>query len=395
MAIINFAHREITAKVVYFGAPDAGCNTNVRKLFDLLPVEEKSRLHRFGPDDLGQSFFFDYVPPGGGLIIGFSTRFRVYSMPGGITHRIHRDEVLRGTDAVVFVADSRSGCSQANLDALIELESLLADLDLALVSIPIVLQLNHTDSPDARPIEDVAYDLNPYGFPVIPAAARHSRGVLETHDAITRSTVTRIQDNLAGNQTAINLTAVHRSSRERDDDVIRRHVDAIRASDASGLRPLDGAPGEDAVLEPGDAPPPARTRPGDRFEGLPVAGKVSVPFQPSDLVGTRPVHLLAARVQDGAIQLEIVVDRLSGGEPRRLTIQLENRPVDREPLNTPTATATPAHHVHMPHATSSLPDELEIRRWAPNDLPPVWYGIGGIIGGTVGGILIGFLLFYG
>ena len=210
-----------------------------------------------------ENFYFDYVPPGGGLIIGFSTRFRVYSMPGAITHATHREEVLRGADAVVFVADSRAGREQANLGALIGLESLLAELDLALTSIPIVLQINHIDAPNARPMADVTYDLNPYGFTVLPAAARHSRGVLETHETITRSTVDRIQDHLAGNQTAISLTAVHRASRERDDEIIRRHVEAIRVADQGQGFAVQGqgvvlGDGRVPIVAAAEVPPPAR-----------------------------------------------------------------------------------------------------------------------------------------
>ena len=82
-----------------------------------------------------------------------------------------------------------------------------------------VIQVNHADATNARRTDEVAFDLNPYGFPVISAIARSAKGVIETHDKATSVTTTRIRDNLAGNETAITLTAVHRATRLRDDEM--------------------------------------------------------------------------------------------------------------------------------------------------------------------------------
>ncbi len=391
MAIIDFAHREITAKVVYFGAPGAGSNTNVDRLFELVPVNERGRLHRFGADDDDDaSLFFDYVPQGGGQIGVFTTRYRVYSMPGGVKNATHREEVLRGADAVVFVADAREGRGQGNLDNLIELEGLLAEFDLALVSIPLVFQVNHSDAPSARTVAEVVYDLNPYGFEVVAAVARQGRGVLETHDRIVAVTAARIGESLAGNQAAISLTAVNRAARERDDDVIRRHVAAIRSGD-SGEEPVDGA----LAAKGRGEPPPARSARVMAYAAAPEVDVVRLPFQPRSMAGTRPVHVLSARVEDGAVHLDVVAERLSGGDPRRVRVVLENRPIGELGLTGSSPTQTASAPEDPPMITSSLPDQIEFPMTSHHlDLPPMWYGLGGLAGGVIAGLLMGFLLFY-
>lgn len=365
MAIINFAHREITAKVVYYGPPGAGVNTNVKTLYDLAPVDERSRLHKFGPgNETERTWYFDYVPAGGGDVDGFSLRFRVYSIPGGLTHAAHRREVLKGTDAVVFVADARPGKDQINLDSLLDLERSLKQEGIEMAAIPMVLQVNHTDSTNARPADEVVFDLNPYGFPVVRAVARAAKGVLETHDKVTAVTTARIRENLSGNETAITLTAVHRNTRLRDEDIIARHLSAIEAEERA-----------------------ARLSGGEGWDDVPVGGEIEVPYQPDDFAGTRPVQLLGAAIDGDEIHLDLVMERLSGGTPRRLHVHLANRPTDAPPLPR-VATLTASE----PRVTDSLPEIVEIRTPPPpSDFPPVWYGIAGLASGILIGLLIGVL----
>ncbi len=149
MATINFAAREITPKIVYFGASGAGCNTNVERLWSLLKGKKKSPLHRFGPKEPQErSWYFDVVPLRDPPVEGFQLCWRIYSLPGGIEDSAHREEVISGVDAVVFVADARPDRNQANIDHMLQLEALLTRIGLELSVMPVVLQVNHTDAPD-------------------------------------------------------------------------------------------------------------------------------------------------------------------------------------------------------------------------------------------------------
>ena len=383
MATINFATREITAKVVYFGAKGAGCNTNVERLFVGLGAKSKGQLHKFGArDDEERSLFFEYKPTGDSPLDGFATRWRVYSLPGGVGLAAHREEVMRGADAVVFVADARPDRNTGNVDALLALEGLLGGLGLELAAMPLVIQVNHTDAPEARLVPDVTFDLNPYGFPVLAAVAKESKGVAETHAEITGAVVARVRDALAGNESAITLTAVHDASQELDADLIRRHVESIQ--ERSAVTP------QVEEVQTDEAQAAARDH-----SQLPEGPAIEVPFQPREFVGSHPISVIAASVDGDRVWVDLVMERMGGGESRRLTVVLANRPTD-----TPAVVRSPASPaVQQPIQSDRVFDYLpepDVVRDVPDesgtDLPGIWYGILGITGGVLIGLLLGYIL---
>lgn len=376
MATINFATREITAKIVYFGATGAGCNTNVERLHALVEGRGKSALHKFGPRDSDErSWYFDYLSTAAGPIDSFALAFRVYSMPGGIGLVAHREEVMRGVDAIVFVADSRGDRNPTNVDALLELEALLTTVGLEMSSLPLVIQVNHTDAEDARPVSDVVFDLNPFGFPVVPAIARRDVGILDTHREFAGAIADRVRNTIAGQAPSLRLTALHDPNRDTDTDVIRRHVETIHER-ASITPQVDEITSSDDSL------------PVDTWtEG----GEVEVPFQPRELVGSHPTRVLTAEVDGDKVRVELVMERMGGGESRRLTVVLANRPTDTLPMPrgplVPSASSPPGDRVfdYLPE-----PGEDEEPEEA-TDLPGLWYGILGVAGGIVIGLLSGYL----
>lgn len=373
MAVINFAHREITAKVVYFGATGAGCNTNVRRLYELLPdTDPKSRLHKFGPGDTDErSWYFD-IRTHEEALAGFTIRYRIYSMPGGLALPAHRREVMEQVDAIVLVVDARPHAGPDNERALLELEGILADQGLELAALPVVLQVNHTDHPEAREVSAAVFDLNPYGFPVLAASAKAGAGVLEAFQEITASALARVRDNMAGGDGAITLTAVHRPEVEQDGDIIRKHLDAIQ--EESPTTPTSSL----------DEGPAAGTPPGDEVE---------IPFQPRDFAGSYPVRVVEASIEDGQVFVDVELERMGGGGVRQLRVKLANRPTDSPalPRIPPPVVTTSSPVVRV---TEGLPDRVELHGYGePDDLPPVWYGILGVSGGLLAGLTLGFLLF--
>ena len=371
MATINFATREITSKIVYYGASGAGCNTNVERLWNLAAARRKGSLHKFGPDDgPEQSWYFDFVPERDPPVDGFALLWRVYSLPGGIDVVAHREEVLEGVDAVVFVADARADRGQANLDHMLELESLLARHGLELSSMPVVLQVNHIDADDARPTDDVVFDLNPYSFGVIEAVAKAGKGVLQTHEEVGSAVLARVRDTLAGQDT-IALTAVH-SDGVSDTDLIRQHVEKIQArSEATPQTEMDDVTVADELLE---------------------APTVEVPFQPEAFLGSHPVRLISVKLEGDRVELGVEMRRMGGGESRPLKVHLVNRPTDSpaipSALASQTLAAVPSDRVfdYLPEDDVFEDDE------DAGDLPGVWYGILGTAGGMVIGLLLAYLL---
>lgn len=364
MATLNFAQREITAKLVYFGASGAGCNTNVKQLHKRLDRTRSSPLHAFGPRDAEtRSYFFEHRAEA--EIHGFTVRWRIYSLPGSIPLVAHREEVMREVDAVAFVADARAERDQANVDALLELERLLSLQGLELAAAPVVIQINHTDAADARPAEEVLFELDPYGFPTMSAVAREGRGVLDTFRELTGALVPRLRDSLSGNDAAVALSAVHRSEPETDEDVVRAHLDAIQARASSTP---EAALFDELPLTVDDAEP---------------AVEAVVPVQPRELAGFRPVQVISAQVLDHAIVVELSMRRTGSEDLRLFRLRLENRPPDVPQI--PMSAPPPADPIgdYLPDSVDLGPPEV--------DLPPVVYGLLGLGGGLLMGALLSYL----
>lgn len=370
MATMNLGNREITAKIVYFGASGAGCNTNVERLWRLVQSKRKSPLHRFGPKERHEeSWYFDFVPLVEPPIEGFSMTWRVYSLPGGIEIKAHRDEVIDGVDAVVFVVDARPDRGDTNLDHLAQLDALLKTIGVEMSATPVTIQVNHTDAADALAVADVAGELNPFNFPVVPAVAKGGEGVLETFAQATSSVLARVRDTLAG-QDAITLTALYDTNHVTDDDVIRQHVENIQAR---------------AEVTPHSETVDALDRRG------PVEGvtSIEIPFQPEEFIGSHPRRIAHALIEGDRIRIDLEMERMGGAEQRQLTVWLVNRPAASRPLPTAIPAAPPAHDRVFDYLPQD--DKVDVREPGP-DLPGVAYGILGIVGGMVIALLSVYLL---
>jgi signal recognition particle receptor subunit beta len=192
MALFNQATREFTAKVVYYGPGLGGKTTNLRFIHDRLSFKTKGRLVSLATQD-DRTLFFDFLPLEPGPIRGLQARLQLYAVPGRVSHESALRAVLRGCDAVVFVADSRSGSLDANAESLRGLrQHLLAnELDPAL---PQVFQYNKRDLPDALPVARLEAQLNPRGLPSFEAVAIAGVGVEDTLRATTELLLRRLAD---------------------------------------------------------------------------------------------------------------------------------------------------------------------------------------------------------
>jgi signal recognition particle receptor subunit beta len=111
-------------------------------------------------------------------------KLKLYTVPGQVMHESTRRIVLQGTDAVAFVADSRRSEAASTLAYW---ENMLRNLEangLDYRSLPIVIQMNKRDLPDARgdgELSDLRSVIQP---PVVPAVAIRGEGVVETLHAL-------------------------------------------------------------------------------------------------------------------------------------------------------------------------------------------------------------------
>lgn len=233
MATINFARREIEIKVVYCGPAMSGKTTNVRMLHAMVPDLHRGDLHTLATEG-ERTLFFDYVPLELGQIAGFAARFKLFTVPGQAFYRETRRVVLQGADAVVFVADSARERSQANIDALVDLEEHLSAQGLMLTAIPLVLQFNKRDVEGAVPVAELNTELNPFGVPVVEVVARTGQGVVDTLLKVTEIAVQRIRDSLAGRDSSIRLQALDTPEGRSADEVVRELYAAVQA-----VRPIE------------------------------------------------------------------------------------------------------------------------------------------------------------
>src|SRR5438094_2606659 len=102
-----------------------------------------------------RTLFFDFLPIELGQIRGMKTRLQLYTVPGQVFYNATRKLVLKGADAVVFVADSDPAKIDENQESLGNLRANLTEYGVRLEELPWVLQYNKRDLPNACSIEDL------------------------------------------------------------------------------------------------------------------------------------------------------------------------------------------------------------------------------------------------
>jgi CheY-like chemotaxis protein/signal recognition particle receptor subunit beta len=184
MALFNHATREVTAKLVYYGPGLGGKTTNLQWIHANLAFTTKGRLVSLATQN-DRTLFFDFLPLEVNTIRGMRARMQIYTVPGQVFYESTRRVVLKGCDAVVFVADSQAAMLDANAESLHSLRQnlLVNELD---PSIPQVIQYNKRDLPTALPVSVLDARLNPRNLPSFEAVAIEGTGVEETLKGITK-----------------------------------------------------------------------------------------------------------------------------------------------------------------------------------------------------------------
>jgi signal recognition particle receptor subunit beta len=179
MASINYAIREISVKIVFYGPGLSGKTTNLQIIHKKIPIDYRSDMVSLATET-DRTLFFDFLPLDLGKIKGFSTKFQLYTVPGQVYYNATRKLVLRGVDGVVFVVDSAQDKMQENLESIQNLHDNLAEYGIKQGSIPIVIQYNKRDLPNAMSIEALDKMINKFAYPWNEAVANQGKGVFES-----------------------------------------------------------------------------------------------------------------------------------------------------------------------------------------------------------------------
>ena len=199
MVQFNNELREIAVKVVYYGPALSGKTTNLQALFQKIDPKVRGRLMTLDTKD-DRTLFFDMMPVFFRTAAGVKVKLKLYTVPGQVMHESTRRIVLQGTDAVAFVADCRRSEAASTLAYWNNMLKNLEANGLDYRSMPIVIQMNKRDLPDARSDEELS-DLRSVISPVvIPAVAIRGEGVLETLHAVLQLTYRNL-DRLVGLRT--------------------------------------------------------------------------------------------------------------------------------------------------------------------------------------------------
>ncbi len=194
MSTINFANREINFKIVYYGPGLSGKTTNLRWVYQTVPEERKGEMVSLATED-ERTLFFDFLPVDLGEVKGFKTRFHLYTVPGQVFYNASRKLILRGVDGIVFVADSASNRLRANAESMRNLRENLAEYGLSLEHVPMVIQINKRDLPDALPVDMIRAVIDPEGkFSVFEAVATEGKGVFEPLKEVSRQVLSKLAE---------------------------------------------------------------------------------------------------------------------------------------------------------------------------------------------------------
>ena len=192
MSTINFAAREISFKIVYYGPGMSGKTTNLKWVFQQVPGDRKGEMVSLATED-ERTLFFDFLPVDLGEVKGFKTRFHLYTVPGQVFYNASRKLILRGVDGLVFVADASPSRMRANAESMRNLRENLAEYNLKLEELPMVIQVNKSDLPDALPVEMIQMVVDPEKrFPIFPGAAFKGMGVFETLKAVSKLVLSKV-----------------------------------------------------------------------------------------------------------------------------------------------------------------------------------------------------------
>jgi signal recognition particle receptor subunit beta len=193
MSLVNFAAREITCKIVYYGPGRSGKTSNLQYIFGRVPEARRGRMVSLATQT-DRTLFFDFLPLDLGSISGFATKFQLYTVPGQSYYSSTRRLVLQGADGVVFVADSQARRFEDNVESMQDMQQNLLGQGVDVRQVPMVFQYNKQDLPADLILTPAELDdaLNFRSAQSYAADALHGSGVFETLKGISELVLRRL-----------------------------------------------------------------------------------------------------------------------------------------------------------------------------------------------------------
>jgi mutual gliding-motility protein MglA len=183
---LNHAQRELTLKIVYYGPGLSGKTTNLRCIHARARPEARGRLLSVETHE-DRTLFFDLLPVFFTSQSGFKVKLKLFTVPGQVVHDATRRVVLQNADAVAFIADSRRSAGAENNASWRRLRANMRENGLDTSQVPVVIQFNKRDLPDAQTDEELEAARQRGTEPIVGAVALRGEGVMETLHALLQS----------------------------------------------------------------------------------------------------------------------------------------------------------------------------------------------------------------
>lgn len=178
--------RQLIFKLVYYGPAQSGKTTNLLRLHDLLAPEMKGEIMTMETKD-DRTLFFDLLPLGFRTASGLVIKFRLFTVPGQVAHDGTRKAVLSRADGVVFVADADRAQETNNGESFQSLADNCARVGLDFEHLPMVVQFNKCDLPNAVSEDEIRERWSAAPWPLVFAVALNGQGVTPTFETLLRA----------------------------------------------------------------------------------------------------------------------------------------------------------------------------------------------------------------
>ncbi len=192
MSLINYATKEVNCKIIYFGPGLSGKTTNIQYIYENTQADLRGKLVTLSSEN-ERTLFFDFLPLAVGDVRGYKTRLHLYTIPGQTFYETSRQFILKGVDGVVFVADSQPERMEANIESFEALERSLEQQGYDMKKLPLVLQYNKRDMPEAVSLSELEGTFNSTHRPFFEAVANKGQGVMETLQAVSQSIIKELR----------------------------------------------------------------------------------------------------------------------------------------------------------------------------------------------------------
>jgi signal recognition particle receptor subunit beta len=183
----------VNARIVYWGAAQAGISTTLRHIFAKLRPDHRGELQEI-PTRLDPTVSYEVLPIKLGEVGGVDTRLEIVAVPGAPEHAPTRKQLLDRADGVVFVADARRERIDESVALFAELRRALSSYGRAFESVPLVIQINHSDLADRAGLEELARKLEARHAPSFESVASEGTGVLQVLSTISKGVVRSLRE---------------------------------------------------------------------------------------------------------------------------------------------------------------------------------------------------------